>query len=127
MTGGMDNPVGVAFLPNGERFFTTTFVHQPQAGKRDGLVHAIYGGVYGKVNDAVNGHKRTGDLMPVMVQWGPSAPCGLARYESRVFGADYQDNLFACLFNLRKVTRHQLTPDGATYKSRDSDCQLGQR
>jgi putative membrane-bound dehydrogenase-like protein len=121
MTGGMDNPVGLAFLPNGERFFTTTFVHQPQAGKRDGLVHAIYGGVYGKVNDAVNGHKRTGDLMPVMVQWGPSAPCGLTRFESRLFGAEYQDNLFACLFNLRKVTRHELTPDGATYKSRDSD------
>src|SRR5215813_6704008 len=59
MTGGMDNPVDVAFLPTGERFFTTTFVHQPEAGKRDGLVHAIYGGVYGKVNDAVNGHKRT--------------------------------------------------------------------
>jgi putative membrane-bound dehydrogenase-like protein len=121
MTGGMDNPVEVAFLPNGERFFTTTFVHQPQAGKRDGLVHAVYGGLYGKVNDALDGHKKTGDLMPVMVQWGPAAPCGLTRYESRVFGDGFQDNLFACLFNLHKVTRHELTPDGATYKSRETD------
>jgi putative membrane-bound dehydrogenase-like protein len=121
MTGGMDNPVEVAFLPNGERFFTTTFVHRPEAGKRDGLVHAIYGGLYGKVNDVLNDHKSTGDLMPVMVQWGPSAPCGLARYESSVFGPDYENNLFACLFNLHKVTRHQLTPAGATYQSRETD------
>jgi putative membrane-bound dehydrogenase-like protein len=121
MTGGMDNPVDVAFLPNGERFFTTTFVHQPEAGKRDGLVHAIYGGVYGKVNDAASGHKRTGDLMPVMVQWGASAPCGLTRYGSRVFGADYQDNLFACLFNLHKVTRDVLIPNGASFRSEESD------
>jgi putative membrane-bound dehydrogenase-like protein len=45
MTGGMDNPVGVAFLPNGERFFTTTFFQHPAAGHRDGLVHAVYGGI----------------------------------------------------------------------------------
>src|SRR6184192_345849 len=31
MTGGMDNPVGLAFTPEGERFFTSTFVIQPQA------------------------------------------------------------------------------------------------
>src|SRR5437867_1061305 len=63
MTGGMDNPVDVAFTPGGERFFTTTFVHHPEAGKRDGLVHAIYGGLYGKVNDVLAGHKTTGELM----------------------------------------------------------------
>src|SRR5260370_7338340 len=56
-----------------------------------------------------------------MTHLGPAAPCGLIRYESRVFGADYQDNLFACLFNLHKVTRHVLTPDGATFKTRDED------
>ncbi|HKA06353.1 MAG TPA: PVC-type heme-binding CxxCH protein, partial [Gemmataceae bacterium] len=48
MTGGMDNPVGLAFLPNGERFFTTTFFQHPAAGHRDGIIHAIYGGIYGK-------------------------------------------------------------------------------
>src|SRR5260370_32346137 len=56
-----------------------------------------------------------------MTHLGPAAPCGLIRYESRVFGADYQDNLFACLFNLHKVTCHVLTPDGATFKTRDED------
>ena len=47
MTGGMDNPVGVAFTPGGERIFTTTFFQHPAAGRRDGLIHAIYGGVHG--------------------------------------------------------------------------------
>jgi putative membrane-bound dehydrogenase-like protein len=121
MTGGMDNPVDVVFTPGGERLFTTTFVHRPEAGKRDGLVHAVYGGLYGKVNDVLDDHKRTGDLMPVMVLWGPAAPCGLERYESQVFGPDYRDNVFACLFNLHKVTRHELAPDGATFRSKTTD------
>jgi putative membrane-bound dehydrogenase-like protein len=121
MTGGMDNPVDVTFTAGGERFFTTTFVHQPEAGKRDGLVHAVYGGVYGKVNSACDGHPRTGELMPVMMLWGPAAPCGLTRVVGRGLGADYQENLLACLFNLHKVTRHQLSPDGATFRSATSD------
>ena len=50
MTGGMDNPVDVVFTPGGERIFTTTFLQQPGGGRRDGLIHAVYGGVYGKVN-----------------------------------------------------------------------------
>lgn len=121
MTGGMDNPVGVAFSPTGERFFTTTFVDFTAPGRRDGLLHAIYGGVYGKVNDVTDSHKKTGELMPVMTQFGPGAPCGLTRYASSIFGDGYRDNLFACLFNMHKVTRHALAPDGATFKTTDSD------
>ncbi len=44
MTGGMDNPVDVAFTPSGERILTATFLEHPQAGRRDALVHAVYGG-----------------------------------------------------------------------------------
>jgi putative membrane-bound dehydrogenase-like protein len=121
MTGGMDNPVEVAFTRGGERIFTTTFLQQPGGGNRDGLIHAIYGGVYGKVNGVVEGHPRTGDLMPVLSHLGPAAPAGLACYESTGFGRDYQGNLFAALFNLRKVTRHVLTQNGAAFQSRDED------
>ena len=117
----MDNPVDVVFTPTGERVFTATFLEHPQVGKRDALVHAIYGGVYGKSHAVVEGHKRTGDLMPVMVQLGPDVPAGLTRYASRVFGDEYRDNLFGAMFNVRKVTRHVLEPDGATFKSRVSD------
>ena len=121
MTGGMDNPVEVVFTPAGERIFTTTFFQHPGGGFRDGLVHAIYGGVYGKVHDVIDDHPRTGDVMPVLTHLGPAAPSGLARYRSRVFGEAYQDNLFAALFNLRKVTRHKLVPNGATFRTEDSD------
>ena len=83
MTGGMDNPVDVAFTPAGERILSATFLEHPQAGRRDALIHAIYGGVYGKPHDVLDGHKRTGDLMPVLCQLGPAVPAGLTRYASR--------------------------------------------
>ncbi|MFL5342540.1 MAG: PVC-type heme-binding CxxCH protein [Gemmataceae bacterium] len=122
MTGGMDNPVHVVALPNGERFFTTTFFQHPAFGRRDGLVHAIYGGVYGKVHDVLDDHPWTGpNVMPVLTHMGPAAPCGLVRYESAAFGPEYRDNLFACQFNLHKVSRHVLTPEGSSYASRDED------
>ena len=121
MTGGMDNPVDVAFTNAGERILTSTFVEQPQLGRRDGIIHAIYGGLYGKVHAVIDGHKRTGDLMPILTQLGPAVPAGLTRYRSRAFGDDYRDNFFAAMFNMRKVTRHVLEPAGATFTIRDSD------
>jgi putative membrane-bound dehydrogenase-like protein len=121
MTGGMDNPVDVAFTPTGERILTTTFVEHPQLGRRDAVLHAVYGGVYGKPHGVIDGHPRTGDLMPVMSHLGPAAPSGLTSFASRAFGDDYRDNVFAALFNLHKVTRHALEPSGSTFKSRDSD------
>src|SRR6266511_2461002 len=66
MTGGMDNPVDVAFTPAGERLLTATFLEHPQLDRRDGLIHAIYGGVYGKSHAVIENHKRTGDLMPAL-------------------------------------------------------------
>jgi putative membrane-bound dehydrogenase-like protein len=122
MTGGMDNPVAVAFLPNGERFFTTTFFQDPAFGLRDGLIHAVHGAVYGKVHDVIMNFPWTGpNVMPVLTHMGAAAPCGLARYESTAFGPEYANNLFACQFNMHKVSRHVLTPHGATYASRDED------
>ena len=122
MTGGMDNPVEVAFTPGGEPIFTTTFLQFPGGGRRDGLIHAVYGGMFGKVHNVLDGHPRTGpDLLPPLTHLGPAAPSGLARYESDAFGPDYHDNLFAALFNLQKVTRHVVEPAGATFASRDED------
>ncbi len=122
MTGGMDNPVHVVFMPNGERFFTTTFLQHPALGLRDGLLHAVYGGVYGKVHAVLDDHPWTGpNVMPVLSHMGPAAPSGLARYESTAFGPEYQDNLFACQFNLHKVSRHILEERGSGYISRDQD------
>ena len=57
MTGGMDNPVGVAFVKR-DVFFSTTFLQHPAGGKRDGIIHATYGAVYGKDHDILEGHIR---------------------------------------------------------------------
>src|SRR6185436_3298844 len=121
LTGGMDNPVGVAFTAGGERILCGTFFITHEPGKRDGMIHAIYGGVYGKINSCTDEHKKTGDLMPIMTHMGPAAPCSVIRYESGSFGSEYRDNLFLCTFNLHKVSRHILEPDGATFKTKDSD------
>ncbi len=121
MTGGMDNPVDVVFTPEGERIFSCTFLQDPGGGRRDGLIHALYGGVYGKVHDVLDGHPRTGELLAPMTHLGPAAPCGLHYYESSAFGENWRGNLFACCFNLHKITRHELIPSGATFTTRDSD------
>ena len=121
MTGGMDNPVGLAWSPEGELFLCGTFFQHPAGGKRDGIIHVIYGGVYGKENDVLDGHPRTGELLPIMTHLGPAAPAGLARYESAVFGSDYQNNLFCAQFNLHKISRHILKESGSTYATTDSD------
>ena len=124
MTGGMDNPVDVVFTPGGERIFTTTFFVHPGGGQRDGLIHAIYGGIYGKIHDPIfePAHKWTSpQVMPVLLHMGPAAPCGLTRYESDAFGKAYQDNVFACYFNLHKVSRHVLEIAGAGFTTKDED------
>jgi putative membrane-bound dehydrogenase-like protein len=121
MTGGMDNPVEIAFTPAGERIFTTTFLVNPAGGKRDGLIHAIYGGVYGKSHDVLAGHSRTGELMPVLTHLGVAAPCGLTRLETAGLGDDFRHNLLSSAFNLHKIIRHELSAVGASYETRDSD------
>jgi len=124
MSGGMDNPVEVVFTPEGEALFTSTFIDFSQPGYRDGIAHAVYGGVFGKANNVVEDGRvmRTSpELLHPFVQLGASVPSALCRYISSTFGAGFQDNLFAAQFNLRKITRHILRPDGASYASTDSD------
>ncbi len=124
MSGGMDNPVEIAFTAEGEAIFTSTFIDFTQPGFRDGIAHASYGGVFGKVNDVLDDGrvKRTGpELLHPFHQAGPAAECGLFRYEGDALGQEYRDNIFATTFNLHKVTRHVLRLNGASYASTDSD------
>ena len=119
LTGGMDNPVDVAFAASGERFLSATFLQRPADGRRDGVVHAVYGGVYGKDHGVLTGHERTGDLMPVLLHLGGAAASGLLIHSGHGLGPEFRDNAFVCAFNLRSVSRHALVPDGATYATRD--------
>jgi len=59
--------------------------------------------------------------MPPLVHLGPAAPSGVMRYKSQAFGPQYRDNLFTACFNMRKVTRHVLTPRGASYTATTED------
>jgi putative membrane-bound dehydrogenase-like protein len=118
ITGGMDNPVDVVFTPDGEPILSSTFLGTDP--RRDGLVHAVYGSVFGKEHGVLEGHPRTGELMPDLVSMTQAAPCGLERYNSNVFGEDFRHNLFTCQFNLRQVSRHILQPSGSSYASANS-------
>jgi putative membrane-bound dehydrogenase-like protein len=121
LIGGMDNPVNVAFLNNGERFLSCTFFQNPEAGRRDGLIHAIYGGVYGKKHDSIYAHPMTGDVMPVLNHQGAAAPCGFIGGTDSMLGGGHSQQLFACYFNLHKVVQHKLQPNGPTYDTEDVD------
>jgi putative membrane-bound dehydrogenase-like protein len=119
MTGGMDNPVDVVFSPTGERFVCGTFFVNPGGGQRDGILHAVHGGVWGKNHGVLEGHPRTGDLMPIMTHLGPAAASGLEMPRSDALGL--RGNLLCTQFNMRKVSRHVLSPDGATFSTGNSD------
>ena len=120
LTGGMNNPVEVAFLPTGERMLTSTFLQFPELGRRDGVIHAIYGGVYGRVHRAAEAHPMTGGYLDPISHLGPAAPVGLAALESEALGFE-GTNLVSTTFNTHRVLRHRLTPRGATFESEDSD------
>ena len=72
LTGGMANPVNVAFLSSGERFLSATFFVKPANGQRDGLLHAVHGGVYGRADhDSIYEHTMTGDVLPCSITTAP--------------------------------------------------------
>ncbi len=119
VTGGMDNPVDVVFSRAGERFLSGTFFVKPGAGLRDGILHAVYGGVWGKEHGVLEGHPRTGELMPIMTHLGPAAACGLELLRGAALGQ--QGALLCAQFNLRKVSSHKLVQEGATFRTIDSD------
>ncbi len=85
------------------------------------MIHAIYGGVYGKKHDSIYAHPMTGDVMPVLNHQGAAAPCGLIAGSDFLFGGGFDQHLFACYFNLHKVVNHKLIPDGPTYTTEDAD------
>jgi len=118
LTGGMDNPVDVAFRSDGEPLLSATFLQRPAAGRRDGVVHAVYGGVYGKQHGVLDDHPRTGELLPVLAHLGPAAACGLHVHSGYGLGAEFRDDAFVCQFNLRSVIRLRLERSGATFAAR---------
>lgn len=119
ITGGMNNPVGMAFSESGEHFLSGTFFDLSKPGRRDGILHAIYGGVYGRKNDGVLAeHPRTGPLLPILTQLGPSASSGVVMPRNSALGL--RGDLLCADFNLRRLSRHRLTPHGSSYQAETS-------
>lgn len=119
--GGFDNPVEVAFTPEGEMIGTMTYFKDPENGERDALMHFVEGGVYPKWYSVVDEFKRTGELMPVMTRFARIAPAGLMRYQGSGFGAGYAGNLFSAQFNPHRVQRHIMHREGASFRTEDTD------
>lgn len=128
MTGGMDNLVDVAWLPNGDRFFCATFLHHPRNGFRDGIGAATYGSIFGKPHAVLDGHPRTGKLMDPTAELGPAAPAGLMFLGGLLpnlnlppsgIKTDELGFLLCAQFNLHQISLHRLTKrsDQAHYRA----------
>ncbi len=119
ITGGMNNPVGLAFSETGERFLSGTFFDLSQPGRRDGILHAVYGGTYGRKNPRVlNPHPNTGNLLPILKQLGPAAPSGMTMARNPIGGLS--GNLLCTEFNTRRISRHQLSRADSSYSAQTS-------
>ena len=119
ITGGMNNPVGLAFAATGERFLSGTFFDLSKPGRRDGILHAVYGGLYGRKNDRVlDPHPDTGGFLPILSQLGPAAPSGIVM--PRHHSTGLKGDLISTEFNTRRLSRHRLSKDGSSYSSATS-------
>ncbi|MDZ4851441.1 MAG: PVC-type heme-binding CxxCH protein, partial [Pirellulaceae bacterium] len=117
MVGGMDNPIEIAFTPGGQRMITCTYIQPPGQPRDDGILHAIYGGVYPKDIAPIYDFPWTGpDVLTPLTTWGAVSPAGLMCYQSTVFGDAFQGNLFSAHFNGHRVFRHAMKPKGSTFE-----------
>ncbi len=118
--GGMDDPVEIAFTPEGEPLATVDiFLSRPQ--RVDAIFFGIEGGVFPHAPNVLAEFKRTGDLLPAVAELGWVAPAGLMRYRGTAFGEAYRDNLFSAQFNTHKIQRHILERAGAGFRARSED------
>src|SRR6516165_8782610 len=118
--GGMDDPVEVAFTPEGEPLVTVDIlIGRPS--RIDAIIYAIEGGAYPYYEPVLHEFKRTGDLLPAVGELGWVAPSGLLRYRGEAFGPGYRDNLFSAQFNVRRLQRHPVERDGGGFRLTNAD------
>ena len=118
LTGGMDNPVEVAWTAAGDGFCCATFVQHPGNGRRDGIVPLVRGGLFGKRHGVLDGFPHVGELLDPTTHLGAAAPAGLCR---PAVGADPDEpELFCAQFNTRRVSSHRPVADGAGWRTDDA-------
>jgi len=116
--GGFDNPVELAWTPEGEMLGTM------DQGPGDMLLHYVEGGVYPMEHPCLSEFPRTGELLGGVRQYSaalPAALCGLTRYQSEHLGPDYRNALFSTHYMVHKVVQNILIRDGSTFRSEDKD------
>jgi putative heme-binding domain-containing protein len=116
--GGFDNPVEIAFTPEGEAIGTM------DQGPGDCLLHYIPGGVYPMEHACLKEFARTGPLLDAVKQYSPVLPaalCGLLRYRGVAFGPEFRERLLSTHYMVHKVVRHDLISEGSTFRAVDTD------
>ena len=111
-----DNPVEVDFTPEGEILGVQNIFHTNPRG--DTIVHWLRGGIYPRPDQlkAIEGLPRTLDTMPVVHNYGHVAVSGCTFYRSGALDPDWRGNFFVTHFNTQRLTRMEVTRDGASYK-----------
>ncbi|MGE3808617.1 MAG: PVC-type heme-binding CxxCH protein, partial [Gemmataceae bacterium] len=112
--GGFDDPVEMAFTPEGEPFATVDiFINKP--ARIDAIIYCIEGGAFPWRPEIRKEVKTTGELLPLIADIGWVAPSGLMRYRGDAFGRDFRDNLLVTEFNTHRISRHALERVGAAF------------
>ncbi|HEV3024325.1 MAG TPA: HEAT repeat domain-containing protein, partial [Pirellulales bacterium] len=112
--GGFDNPVEIAFTPEGDAIGTM------DQGTGDCLLHYVEGAVFPMEHPCLVEFPMTGPLLGPVRQYTPVLPaalCGLTTYRSGIFGPEYQNTLFATHFMLHRIVQNTLVRDGSTYRA----------
>src|SRR5262245_10997215 len=117
---GFENLVEVAFTPRGDVIGTVNWFQRPVGGLRDALVHLVPGGRYPLYEDRGTHEPITGEFLQAVSLFPAVALSGLERYRGQAF-TGMQGQLFSAQHNARKVGRHVLIPEGATFRTQDFD------
>jgi putative membrane-bound dehydrogenase-like protein len=111
-----DNPVEIDFTPEGEIVGTMNLFYSRPRG--DVIVHWLRGGVYPREDQmkVIDGLPRTLDVLPVAHNFGHVAVSGCVFHRSGALDPDWRGHLFVTHFNTGRLTRMELTRDGASYR-----------
>ncbi|MDP6446509.1 MAG: sulfatase-like hydrolase/transferase, partial [Pirellulaceae bacterium] len=111
--GGMDNPVEIDFTDEGDVIGTVNIMYtRPRV---DCLVHWQHGGAYPHSERVLGEFRHTGGLLGPIHRFGHVAISGVTRYRSGVLDHQFQNNMFAAMFNSGRVVRLALQRSGSTY------------
>jgi putative heme-binding domain-containing protein len=117
--GGFDNPVEVAFTPEGEPLVNVNIV-QSVPFRVDAILYGIEGSNYPHA-DPWRELKRTGEFQPAVGELGWVATSGFTRYRGNSLGEKYAGKYFSTQFNPHRVQMHTVDRDGAGFRVSHAD------